>query len=217
MLEKRCVPRIRNGGISVGCGKVKPLAEFYALAGGRRSYTLCKACHREWRRKDYALNFVRDRERQAQYSREWYIRNKERYLKEILPDYFRSAKGKKTQGRGIARRKQASGGSFYSQRNQRLYLERACLYDYLCFYCHKKPYAAFEHLIPLCRGGGNWPANIVPACRSCNGEKGSLKYWTEWRFDTGKLVDLPVRRYGQRRSEKIARGFLLPITRPEGT
>ena len=28
-----------------------------------------------------------------------------------------------------------------------------------------------DHAIPLSRGGTDWPANLVPACRSCNSSK----------------------------------------------
>jgi len=28
-----------------------------------------------------------------------------------------------------------------------------------------------DHVIPVARGGSNWPANLVPACNSCNSKK----------------------------------------------
>src|SRR5438105_10847814 len=28
-----------------------------------------------------------------------------------------------------------------------------------------------DHVIPVSRGGANWPANLRPACRSCNSRK----------------------------------------------
>lgn len=39
---------------------------------------------------------------------------------------------------------------------------------------------AIDHVIPLARGGSNWPANLRPACRSCNSAKGARS----WRLYT---------------------------------
>lgn len=43
----------------------------------------------------------------------------------------------------------------------------------MCFYC-VRPMASFqiEHKTPICRGGTNWPDNIVCACALCNQRKG---------------------------------------------
>lgn len=48
-------------------------------------------------------------------------------------------------------------------------------YDYRCAYCGwhvSKALIGCDHKLPLCRGGGNTKANIVPACRPCNISKG---------------------------------------------
>ena len=38
-----------------------------------------------------------------------------------------------------------------------------------CYYCGDNESGLHvEHRIPLSRGGSNWPANLVPACQSCN-------------------------------------------------
>jgi 5-methylcytosine-specific restriction endonuclease McrA len=47
-----------------------------------------------------------------------------------------------------------------------------------CFYCNRlfgedlKP--TREHLLAVCDGGGDWPLNIVMACRSCNSSRADL-------------------------------------------
>ena len=46
-------------------------------------------------------------------------------------------------------------------------------YDNRCAYCGCGGPMEADHQIPLSRGGTNWPANMVPACRSCNASKGS--------------------------------------------
>lgn len=41
-----------------------------------------------------------------------------------------------------------------------------------CYYCgDSSSRLEIEHRIPLSRGGSNWPANIVPACKHCNNKK----------------------------------------------
>ncbi len=34
-----------------------------------------------------------------------------------------------------------------------------------------KPYEAIDHVIPLAKGGSNWPANLRPICKSHNSQK----------------------------------------------
>jgi 5-methylcytosine-specific restriction endonuclease McrA len=45
----------------------------------------------------------------------------------------------------------------------------------------KKSYKTIDHVIPLSKGGTNWPANLRPACSDCNSSKGS----THKRFRHG--------------------------------
>ena len=42
-----------------------------------------------------------------------------------------------------------------------------------CYYCGCDGKMTIEHRIPLSRGGTHYPANIVPACQSCNFSKGT--------------------------------------------
>lgn len=46
-----------------------------------------------------------------------------------------------------------------------------------CWYCGEgmNPFQDFtiDHIVPLSRGGTNAVVNLVPACRSCNAQKGS--------------------------------------------
>lgn len=39
-----------------------------------------------------------------------------------------------------------------------------------CWIC-SAPYREIDHVIPLTKGGTNWPANLKPICRSCNARK----------------------------------------------
>lgn len=40
-----------------------------------------------------------------------------------------------------------------------------------CIYCKSPDNLTVEHLIPLSRGGTNWPSNLAPSCFSCNSRK----------------------------------------------
>lgn len=50
---------------------------------------------------------------------------------------------------------------------------RVAYYGSTCYLCRSAPYEHLDHVIPLSRGGSNWPANIRPACASCNVRKGN--------------------------------------------
>jgi len=44
-------------------------------------------------------------------------------------------------------------------------------YGNKCVYCSTGENLHVDHRIPLSRGGSNWPANLAPACASCNHRK----------------------------------------------
>ncbi len=53
----------------------------------------------------------------------------------------------------------------------------------LCWWCSQKLEAEFhvDHVIPIARGGTNWPSNIVCACSFCNRSKGEKLAYVEWQ------------------------------------
>lgn len=51
------------------------------------------------------------------------------------------------------------------------YQQRIAYYGGLCAYCRQAPHATLDHGLPVSRGGGNWAANIYPACKACNAAK----------------------------------------------
>jgi 5-methylcytosine-specific restriction endonuclease McrA len=64
-----------------------------------------------------------------------------------------------------ARKKNAKGRATVTQIQAR--------WDYygrLCYLCMKTAVAS-DHVIPLSRGGSNWPSNLRPICKSCNSRK----------------------------------------------
>jgi len=50
-------------------------------------------------------------------------------------------------------------------------LARLEYWSFRCWMC-QGPFEAVDHVKPLCAGGLNVPANMRPACRSCNSSKG---------------------------------------------
>ncbi len=63
--------------------------------------------------------------------------------------------------------------------NREQWLGRLAVYLHRCAYCAKcltASTATMDHVIPVSKGGSNWPSNIVPACGSCNFSK-SAKRW----------------------------------------
>lgn len=55
---------------------------------------------------------------------------------------------------------------------------RIDFYERRCAYCGG-PYEAIDHVIPVAKGGTNWPANLRPACNECNSSKGA-RGLSEW-------------------------------------
>lgn len=52
---------------------------------------------------------------------------------------------------------------------------RLLQYGRRCAYCQdEQAPVEIEHVVPLSRGGSNYITNVVPACRACNQEKGTL-------------------------------------------
>jgi 5-methylcytosine-specific restriction endonuclease McrA len=47
---------------------------------------------------------------------------------------------------------------------------RVAYYGWRCYLCGRK-YEALDHVIPLSKGGSNWPANLRPICKRCNSSK----------------------------------------------
>jgi 5-methylcytosine-specific restriction endonuclease McrA len=117
--------------------------------------------------------------RTKQISNSWKIRNAERN-KEITQAWHETNPERSKQIRrlaGIARRARLSSapGSFTYQQ----FLLRADYHGWVCRYCRCDlafKTVAVEHMIPLCRGGANWPSNLVPCCKSCNSKKNKKTY-----------------------------------------
>lgn len=70
------------------------------------------------------------------------------------------------------RLRQASGTHTEQQ-----WLARVAYYVWKCRYCGcdlTTETLVKEHQIPISRGGSNWPANLVPSCKTCNSKKHTM-------------------------------------------
>ena len=56
----------------------------------------------------------------------------------------------------------------------------------LCAYCGIRVYDDFQidHIIPLSRGGSNWPDNLAVSCKNCNAQK-NARTPNEWQIVRG--------------------------------
>lgn len=65
-----------------------------------------------------------------------------------------------------------------------------------CAYCGSQQTfwdrLAQEHFIPLSKGGGYVPTNIIPACRECNSSKKDkpANEWLQWKFGKHKAKQI---------------------------
>lgn len=114
------------------------------------------------RRREY---YEKNKEKLCKYSVEWIKKNPEKHAaKERL-----RRNNKRTNGGKLTKESVSARFDYYGNR---------------CYYCNCEGKLTIEHRIPISKGGTNYPANIVPACRSCNSKKGSK---TEKEFK--KLLD----------------------------
>lgn len=149
------------------------------------------ARHRRWYKNHQALIVQR--------SRQWRADNRERhraYSREWQADHPEQARA--TQQRWYAENRERGNASkrAWTKRN-RAYARAALIayrarkrdapgkasieaiaariafYGGRCWICRSDDAREVDHVKPLTKGGSNWPANLRPICRSCNGRKGN--------------------------------------------
>jgi 5-methylcytosine-specific restriction endonuclease McrA len=145
-------------------------------------YFMCKSCQKlmtdDWR--------SRNKERMLETSKKYYEENKfdvlnrhKKYydknkdvLNEQKKEYYTKNKDyfyEKTKSR---RAKKLNATGKYTKEDV---LNLLIKQNYKCKYCgcDIKEYYEVDHIIPLSKGGSNWPDNLCIACRYCNRSKGN--------------------------------------------
>lgn len=99
-------------------------------------------------------------EKQREAKRRWKIANRDRGAA-----HARARRTRKAGANGTCSVEQAAA--------------RIAFYGGVCAYCRRAPHEHLDHVIPLSRGGTNWPANLRPSCQKCNTSKND-KLLSEW-------------------------------------
>lgn len=111
---------------------------------------------RKWKSVDYAKH-------KAQYiarAKRWRMTNRGRFRQLAIVQQ---------------QRRRAVKAAAKGTHNLDQWLARVGFFGWHCVYCGTKltmRTLTQDHVIPLSRGGTNWPSNLVPACHSCNASKG---------------------------------------------
>jgi len=111
-----------------------------------------KSAHREEIAKRGSMYYATCREERLEYQRKWRKANFDQ---------------KHSQEHRRRTRKRNAEGSFNAADIERQRKAQKSK----CYYCGQKAKLTVEHLVPLARGGTNWPDNIVLACGPCNFSK----------------------------------------------
>lgn len=172
------------------CRTVKPHSAFYKSIGRVDGcQNRCQIC------QDYVNTVWVDRNKEdlqrykkeyrksnrsaiAEYMRNYYKKNRD-YVNSRNRRYYQShtAETLKRKRRRRAR-KLGAEGSHTSEDLKRLWQEQ----DAKCAYCGcqlSEDYRHLDHVIPLSRGGSEWPENLAWACPPCNLSKHN-KLLEEW-------------------------------------
>lgn len=170
------------------CGLTKPLDMFYRRAASKDGLQAhCKSCaaarqaayrsaNRETIAAKDAAYQAANPEKCAARNAAYHAENREKIAAQKAT--WQKANPERVVAAWARRRarKLGAAGTFTAEQWQ----ARLSYYGGRCVYCGTTEKITIEHRIPLSRGGSNWPANLAPACGSCNSKK-NTKTETEFR------------------------------------
>ena len=157
-----------------------------ARESSRKWYEANKEKVRESSRKYREENSEKRRE----YNRKWKRNNPEKH-REHNRKWQNDNPEKRRENHHRRRARVANAaGSFTAEQWQ----ARLEYHGNRCIYCGCDGKMTIEHLIPLVRGGTNWPSNLAPSCRSCNCSKGTKTHFEflEWIASRDRLSTTPT-------------------------
>lgn len=161
------------------CGVTRPAADFYRDRRRRDGlYANCKFCHGKvttgWKKRN--PDAVRAIARRA------YGKNAEQRRASARATYWgdveraharyrrwKSANRAHATALEAIRRAQKRNAPGTATPHQ--IAARVAYYGGKCWICRTAPWEHIDHVKPLAAGGSNWPANLRPACASCNSQK----------------------------------------------
>ncbi len=147
------------------CGEVKPHSAFRRDKARRDGFdSRCSACRNVYMQKYYKQNREKIGEYRAQNPDK--ARLHSRTYSAANPD-----KSKELRRRRRARKASAEGTHTIDDMRRQYKAQRG-----KCWWCGKKVKWGDrhdDHLIPLVKGGSNWPSNMVVSCAFCNLSKGA--------------------------------------------
>lgn len=197
--------------ICLSCGETKAFSEFHkhpATKDGCQSQ--CKKCKtayaREWQKANsekYKNNQQEWRransEKQKEACRKWHKANSEKHKKlsrewrKLNPERvqeYRKINSEKILACARKRKalKKGADGSHTEKDIDKIFRNQGGVCN-TCgkklTYYRKKRYHV-DHIIPLAKGGSNWPDNLQLLCPACNQSKGT-KNPVEWARQSGRL------------------------------
>lgn len=147
---------------------------------------------REWRQK----NLAKVREQQRKKNHKWYRNNREYFI-----DYYQDNKDRiRTRNRAWFQNNPQKRSSYEATRRAR---EQGALGEYtnhdienlmhmqraMCAECRKGINTGYhvDHIMPLSKGGSNYPHNLQLLCPSCNCSK-HAKDPVDWAQQNGRLL-----------------------------
>ena len=169
-----------------------PIAQSAPHGGGR----ICDPCHTIYRKQKKKESRERHREKRLQqearlreqperkeflkaymgpYGKEYYRAHKERHYEQVRRWKADNPDKRRASDRRSEHHRRSAIGTYTDDQLK----ARIDFYGHRCYLCGcdwdaLDPFdQTIEHVIPVSKGGTNWPANLRPACRPCNSSKGA--------------------------------------------
>jgi hypothetical protein len=131
-----------------------------------------RAINKEKIKRKKADHYAANKERLKTQIQDWYTRHKED-RKVYIKNYWKANRGK-ARAYNAKRRALESNADGKSYTKEFHILQRWEMFGKKCWMCGA-PATCTDHVIPLSKGGAHWPANLRPACMSCNSKKQAKK------------------------------------------
>lgn len=146
--------------------------------------------HKDEIAKERKEKYPQIREQHLERCRKYYLKNREKILKwdseyarenreklrEYEKKYYHTNKEKIRQKRNRRRSRKNKLPATLTSEQWNIIKE---FFNNKCAYCGAEAELEQEHFIPLVKGGGYTPNNIIPACRSCNASKNNKDFF-DW-------------------------------------